>query len=125
MNHEILERLKLKRKEIAETYNQILNGIHWLKIPVVKPWAEISHHNYVVRVSKNIRDKVVDFLSAKGIATSVHYVPNHHYKIYQNFPNHVPVTEKVWQELFLLPIFPDLTLEQVKFIGKTLFEFTP
>lgn len=114
-----------KRKKITEIYNKMLDGIPWIKTPVVKPWVKSSHHNYVVRVDKKIRDKVVDYLSSKGVATSVHYVPNHYYEIYKKFPNNVPVTEKVWQELFLLPIFPDLTLEQVKFICQTLAKFTP
>ncbi|MCX6816328.1 MAG: DegT/DnrJ/EryC1/StrS family aminotransferase, partial [Candidatus Beckwithbacteria bacterium] len=105
------------RKLIFKHYNQAFRKLNWVKIPVVKPWAESSHHNYFIKVDRKIRNKLIDYLNQKGISANVHYLPNHYYKMFNNFPHEVPVTESVWQEIVLLPIFPDLsTTDQGKII---------
>jgi len=100
-----------KRFQITKRYNQAFKNINWLTTPIVKSWAKSSHHNYVIKVPAEIRNQLIDYLSAKGIASNVHYLPNHHYPMFNKFPANVPVTEKVWQEIVLLPIFPDLTIQ--------------
>ena len=106
-----LKKLKannLKRKKITESYNRELKDISWIEIPVVKDYAKSSYHNYVIKVSEKIRDKLSDYLSRIEINTSVHYMPSHHYSLYRKFKAEVPVTDRVWKKILLLPIFPNL-----------------
>ena len=100
------------RYRLTHRYNQALKGLPWLKTPIIKPWAKSSHHNYVIKVASSIRNKLVDHLTGRGITTSVHYLPSHHYRLYRRFKTQLPVTEKVWREILLLPLFPTLTYPQ-------------
>ena len=121
-----LEKLKLnnlKRKKITERYNRALSDVSWIETPVVKDYAQSSYHNYVIKVPNKIRDKLSSYLADKGIVTSVHYLPSHHYKLYSKFSHKVPVTEKVWKQILLLPIFPDLTLNEQELIIKAIRKF--
>lgn len=114
-----LKKLKtnnLKRKKITDRYNQALSHISWIETPVVRPFAKSSHHNYVIKVPEKIRDRLSSYLAQNGIATSVHYMPSHYYMLYSKYSHQVPVTEKVWKKILLLPIFPDLFLNDQEFI---------
>lgn len=114
-----------KRKAISEVYNRAFKDLNWLETPVVKPWAKSSYHNYVIKVPAKVRTRLISYLAKKGISTSVHYFPNHYYKIYQEFPADVPVTEKIWKKIVLLPIFPDLTPNQQEQVIETIRLFKP
>lgn len=107
-----LKKLKdnnFKRKKITENYNRELKDVSWIETPVVRTYAKSSYHNYVIKVPQNLRDKLSGHLSHNGITTSVHYMPSHHYLLYRKFKAYVPVTDKVWKKILLLPIYPDLT----------------
>ena len=114
-----------RRKDITEYYNRGLKKIPWIKVPVVKAYAKSSYHNYVIKVDAKVRDKLSGYLSKKGIATSVHYMPSHYYKLYSKYSHNVPITEKVWKQILLLPIFPELSLKDQEFIVSTVEKFKP
>jgi len=112
-----------KRAQIFKRYNQHFNKLNWVKTPAIKSWAQSSHHNYFIKVDKKIRNKLIDYLNHQGISANVHYLPNHFYPLFAGFPHQVPVTNKVWQEIVLLPLFPDLSLKDQNYIIKTLKKF--
>lgn len=112
-----------KRRKIVNMYNEELKNISWIETPRVKEYAESSFHNYAIKVSEKIRDNLSDYLAKKGVATTVHYKPTHLYNIYSKFKADVPVTEKVWKKLLLLPIFPDLSEEDQKYIINCIKEY--
>jgi len=118
-----LKRNNLKRKLIFKHYNQAFSKLNWLTTPIVKSWAKSSHHNYFIKVDPRIRNKLIDYLNTNGISANVHYLPNHLYPMFAFFPHQVPVTNRVWQEIVLLPIFPDLSLTDQNYIIKTLKKF--
>lgn len=114
-----------KRQIIAKRYNEGLKNLAWIQLPVIKKYAQSSYHNYVIKIPRKIRDKVSDYLANKGITTSVHYMPSHYYSLYSEFKKDVPVTNKVWQEILLLPIFPDLTSNDQEKIINAIKSFNP
>ena len=123
-----LKKLKtnnLKRKKITEIYNKAFSDITWIEIPIVHDFAKSSHHNYAIKVPESMRDRLSSYLAEKGISTSVHYMPSHLYKLYSKYSHQVPVTEKVWKKILLLPIFPDLSLKDQEFIIDTIKNFKP
>lgn len=113
----------LQRARVFKRYNQGFKQLNWVKIPTTKSWAKSSHHNYFIKVDPGVRNKLIDYLNAHGIAANVHYLPNHFYKMFAGFPHYLPVTERVWQEIVLLPIFPSLTVKDQLFIINTLKKF--
>jgi perosamine synthetase len=123
-----LEKLKsnnLKRKKIAEIYNKAFSDISWIETPVIRTYAKSSYHNYVIKVPAKIRDKLSSYLAKHGIITTVHYMPSHYYDLYAEFPHDVPVTERVWRKILLLPIFPDLSIKDQEFIIDKIKKFKP
>jgi perosamine synthetase len=116
-----LDKMNQRREEIVKRYNAGLKGLSWIKVPVVKNYAKPSYHNYVIKTQ--YRDQLNDYLKSKGISTGVHYVPNHHYKMYRKFKADVPVCESIWKQILTLPLFPDLTNEQVDMIINAIKDF--
>ena len=99
-----------RRRDLAERYSRLMSDFDWLELPVEKPYAHSSWHNYVVKVADPAdRDPLIKFLAERGISTGMHYIPNHLYKLYEPFRGPaLPVAESVWHRLITLPLFPDL-----------------
>jgi perosamine synthetase len=116
-----LDKMNQRRRDITERYHQGLKGLKWLEIPIVKPYAKPSYHNYVIKVEK--RDQMNIYLQEKGISTGVHYIPNNHYEMYQGFRGETPVADRVWKKLLTLPLFPDLNDEEVNLVIHEIKEF--
>ena len=107
-----LKSSNLKRRRVANRYDQAFKSVPWIKLLKNRPGTRSSHHNYVIKVDQKLRDRLIEYLNQKGISANVHYLPNHYYKMFARFPHQVPVTETVWREIVLLPIFPDLILSE-------------
>lgn len=70
-----------------------------------------SYHFYWIRV-KN-RRKFREKLSKNGIETGIHYKPIHTFSYYKS-NIHLPITEKVGEEIVSLPTHPNLTEEDIE-----------
>ena len=66
------------------------------------------------------RDILRKKLSKKGIQTGIHYFPNYKYTKYKELSNRFPNTEKVFKQILSLPMHPDMTLQQIKFVSREL-----
>jgi perosamine synthetase len=116
-----LDRMNNRRAEIVKQYNAGLKELSWIETPLIKDYTKPSFHNYVIKTVH--RDQLNDYLKSKEISTGMHYVPNHHFKMYKKYKANVPVCDEVWKKLLTLPLFPDLTGEQVDMIIKEIKEF--
>lgn len=110
-----------KRRRIAAAYNELLGELDVVH-PVESEDIEHVYRNYTVRL-KN-RDNVRIKLAEMGVATGMHYAPPLHLQpVYQHLgyrPHSLPVTEKVSSELCTLPIYPQLSEEQIEWVAKAL-----
>ena len=83
------------------------------------------YHLYVILVDN--RDELQTFLNEKGIFTGLHYpLPLHLQKAYKHLgyqKGDFPVTENVAERLLSLPMFPELTQEQIEYVVKSIKEF--
>jgi perosamine synthetase len=118
-----LEAANDRRRALVEYYNKRFAGADWIITPVEKPYTRSARHNYVVRVPAADRDEMIVYLRAHGVSAGLHYVPNHLYKIYQACRADVGVTERVWREMITLPLFADMTFEQVDRVVETAVQF--
>jgi perosamine synthetase len=108
-----------RRRAICEQYDAGLAGLDWLQLPTIRDYAYSSRHNYVVRL--NGRDGFMEYLRNKGIATGMHYIPNHLYDMYRPYVQApLPVTEREWVKMVTLPVYPDLSDSQVAYIIDTI-----
>lgn len=85
-----------------------------------------SYHLYVVRASGLTRKEhafVVEQLRDKGVFAHLHYIPIHCQPYYKNLGFNIgdfPNAERYYEQAITLPLFPELTREQIDFIVDTL-----
>ena len=119
---EKLDKLNKRRGKIVNKYNEFFNSIDWIETPVRKPYMNRpAYHNYVIKCSH--RNELNAYLKENGIASGVHYVPNNHYKMYSSCKGNTPISDKVWKKILTLPLFPDLSDDNVEFISKMVSSF--
>lgn len=105
-----------KRHKIAELYNSLLGHAN-LVLPKQATWASSVWHLYVIQTTQ--RQKLIKKLAQKGIQTQIHYpIAAHLQSIFIKSKDNLPVTEKLAKEVLSLPIYPELTLSEVKKIAQ-------
>jgi perosamine synthetase len=118
-----LKRTNARRLALTQRYDKAFKQVNWLEPLIIPAGCQSSCHNYVIKVPAPKRDRLIDYLNQQGISANVHYLPNHYYKMFRSFPHEVPVTERVWRQIVLLPLFPDLTRAEQKKIIKAVLQF--
>jgi len=111
-----------KRRKVAAWYDELLDGLDGIQLPVVADEAEHVFHLYVVQTSE--RDHVLDRLHKRGIQAGIHYpIPVHEQPAYAHLeiaPTSLPVTHALAQHVLSLPIYPEMTMEQVETVVEVL-----
>ncbi|MFN4132669.1 MAG: DegT/DnrJ/EryC1/StrS family aminotransferase, partial [Caldimicrobium sp.] len=121
-----LEEKNEKRREIAKYYTQELKDLPDIYLPPLDPpYKKSVYHRFVIGTSK--RDELASFLKEKGIGTGLYYpYPLHKQKAYLDTYGKawsLPKAEKLAQELLAIPIYPELTQEELKYIVTSIKEF--
>jgi dTDP-4-amino-4,6-dideoxygalactose transaminase len=104
-----------RRREIADFYNRRLSGFSGITTPIETSGNKHVYHLYVLRLPE--RDHVQDYLKQRSIATGIYYPqPLHltqacHHLGYRE--GGFPVSEKASDETLAIPIYPDLTQDQM------------
>lgn len=111
----LLDTDNARRQAIAGGYDDGLKGLG-LGLPARRPGATHVFHQYVVRSGN--RDALQAGLSARGVGTNIHYpVPVHLQPAYQGRvalgPSGLPHSERAAREVLSLPMFPQLSDNQV------------
>ena len=79
---------------------------------------------YVIMVDN--RDKLIEYLTRKGICCGIHFpIPLHLVKAYKHLhlgTGTYPYAEAGCQKILSIPMFPELTDEQINYISKTVLE---
>ena len=117
-----LEEMNKKRRELTRIYNEAFENVEWIETPVEKKYTRSSNHNYVIKIKKN-RNKLIDYLKSKEITAGVHYLPLYKHPVLKTKKVNCPVAERVWKRILTLPLFPDMTMEEINYIIKTVKEF--
>ena len=120
-----IEKWTESRRSHASSYNKYLSGIDGISTPDEMAYAKHVYHLYVIS-AKN-RDKLQKHLQNKGIATGLHYpVPLHLQKVFNNLgykKGDFPIAEKFADEMLSLPMYPELTEEQIQYVCDSIKEF--
>ncbi len=112
------------RRRNAAIYDQQFAGS-----PVITPWISpdgVSIFNqYVIRVPE--RDGLMAHLHAEQIGCEIYYpVPLHLQECFKNLgykEGDLPVSERAAREVLALPIFPELSMEQIHFVSRTILDW--
>jgi len=112
-----LDKWNSRRREIAKTYDEELNGSNVIT-PIVREENETVYHQYVLQCDN--REEMLNKLKEKGIATGVYYpVPLHLQKVYTDLgykEGDMPVAEYLSHRTFAIPVYPELNEEQIQHI---------
>lgn len=113
----------LKRANVRSYYLEKLSAIKNIVIPFANNKEFVSNYimPIVLKNSDSIkRDKVREELHSKGIQTSVHYPAIHRFSIYHEFSRSLPITEYVTDNEITLPMYGNLTNEEIDYICQSL-----
>jgi dTDP-4-amino-4,6-dideoxygalactose transaminase len=112
------------RRAHARQYNEAFDGVDEVVTPLEAPYARHVYHIYAIRVQE--RDEVMWLLKEKGIQCGIHYpVPVHLQKAYRSLgyeAGALPTSEQTALELISLPMFPELTKEQIAMVALSVRE---
>lgn len=114
-----------RRRAIAAVYDRELRGC--VRLPAAGEEGEHVYHQYVVRTPE--RDRLAAYLKSVGIGTSVLYPqPVHLQPAYRGRmllgPGGLGRTEAACREILCLPVYPELSDEQVHRVCQGVREWT-
>jgi dTDP-4-amino-4,6-dideoxygalactose transaminase len=124
------EYFRNQRQRCAEYYFENLADLRVIDLPVCKgPLENHSWHLFPIVIrpeAKLTRNEFIVKMTCNNIGTSVHYKPLHRMTYYKDTYNlsqdDFPNTEKIWKGTVSLPIFPELKIEELEFICKSIKE---
>jgi dTDP-4-amino-4,6-dideoxygalactose transaminase len=120
-----LESWNESRRRNAEYYDELLSKIPGVTIPAQPNYAVSVYHLYVILVDS--REGLQKYLGEKGIGTGLHYpLPLHAQKAYTHLGHKegdFPVAERVAKRLLSLPMYPELTREQIEYVADCVQQF--
>lgn len=112
------------RRRLAALYNKLLSDTN-VVIPADLPGYQHVYHLYVIRAQN--RNALQAYLKDHGIGTAVHYPdPVHLQPFYSNGVDRhgqCPISEKVCNEILSLPMYPEMTEEQVEVVSTCIREY--
>ena len=125
-----LDDMQKIRDEYVEIYNNALdkiNGIDYLKD---NDFCKSSNHLYIINIDNSkfdiTRNDFINILRDYNIGTSVHFIPIFMHPYYKELLGYkkgdFPVSEKLFDGIISLPLFPSMTREDVIYVTEVLRE---
>ena len=116
------------RRRCATLYGQVLSGREEVLLPVAVPACDHAWHLYVIRLGLEGltigRNRFIEELKSRNIGTSVHFIPLHRHPYYRDTfgyaPADFPNAEWVYERSISLPIYPDLTDDDVLSVAEAI-----
>lgn len=107
-----------RRQRNARTYHSLLADLP-IELPRERKSTRHVFHIYGIRTDG--REALRSYLQARGISTNIHYpIPIHCQTYYRSIAGELtlPVTESAAETVVSLPMYPELTVDQIKFVVK-------
>jgi len=123
-----LERWTEARRKNAERYGRLFEEMgltEHIQLPIIQEGNRHIFNQYVIRVPQ--RDRLREFLNAKGVGTEIYYpIPLHLQKCFRYLgykEGDLPESEKAAKETLALPIYPELSQEQQEYVVEQIRNF--
>jgi dTDP-4-amino-4,6-dideoxygalactose transaminase len=118
--------LLAERKRIFGLYNDAFSKYEWAVLPpAILHGKETSYHIYALRikdVTEEQRDKIIDLIAAAEVAVNVHFIPLPMLSFFKSLGydiNKYPTSFRNYSQEISLPIYPQLTDEEVQYVIDT------
>ena len=118
-----------KRQKATEVYAYYLKEVNNIALPHIAPNRSHVFNYYTIRLknSQKNRNQLQQHIRAQNIASAIYYpVSLHLQNVYQHLKykkGDFPESEKAQEEVLSLPVYPELTEEQIEKIAKIIKEF--
>jgi dTDP-4-amino-4,6-dideoxygalactose transaminase len=120
-----LQQWNRARAEHAERYRQVLNGIGDVAFQQRAPHSTHIYHLFIIETDQ--RDALQKHLETAGIKTGIHYPkPIHLQEAYSEMGLRIgdfPCAERLAARILSLPMYPELTDEQILRVGDAIRDF--
>ncbi|MBI5529181.1 MAG: DegT/DnrJ/EryC1/StrS family aminotransferase [Deltaproteobacteria bacterium] len=107
------------RRRNAQAYRRLLAGVRGVVLPKEKPGFRHIYNQFVIRSAR--RDELMKHLKDAGVGTEVYYpLPLHMQECFAYLgyaPGSMPEAEKAAREVLALPIYPELTTEEIEYVA--------
>ena len=115
------------RNAMASFYDEALNGIQELEIPMRAPYSDHVFHQYTLKVKNGQRDKLKAYLEELGIPSMVYYpIPlykQNAFKKYVASDFSLSITEELCHSVLSLPIHTEVDYNEMAFISDSVKGF--
>ena len=115
--------LLLERKRVFDTYSTAFSKLNWAQLPPQDNLRiQSSYHLYALRlidVTEAQRDAIIDEVAKLGVAVNVHFIPMPMLTLFKNLGFKIkdyPVAFDNYSREISLPIYPQLSSEQVDYV---------
>lgn len=120
-----LASFKARRSEITARYNAALADVPGVRTPTQRAHVDPAWHLYPLRILDGRRREVFERMREAGIGVQVNYIPVYWHPVYADLGYRrgmCPRAEAFYREELSLPLFPDLTDDDVDRVIETLTE---
>lgn len=113
-----------QRRANAALYDELLGALDGVVVPLCAEGNTHVYHQYCIRVPN--RDRVQAALGDAGIATAIYYPMPLHLQTAFTYLGYtrgdMPVSEQASREILALPVYPELTEEEIRTVVGTIRE---
>lgn len=120
-----ISRWNSQRSEHARCYKELLDGVGDLQFQAQQPDSTHIYHLFIVETGA--REPLQEYLSKAGVQTGIHYpIPIHLQEAYRDLgygPGDFPTTERLARRMLSLPMYPELTVDQIEQVSSLIKSF--
>ncbi|NNM86810.1 MAG: DegT/DnrJ/EryC1/StrS family aminotransferase [Phycisphaerales bacterium] len=120
-----LDAWSAKRRENAALYTSLLADCPAVSTPIIQPENVSIFNQYVIRTAK--RDELKNYLGTRGIGTEIYYpLCLHQQECFKSLGHRAgdfPLAEQAAAEVLAIPIYPELTHQQIHYVARAIKEF--
>ncbi|MFN8295926.1 MAG: DegT/DnrJ/EryC1/StrS family aminotransferase [Chitinophagales bacterium] len=114
----------LRRQQVAAFYDAHLKHIPQIQIPARSDFSTHTFHQYTIKTNPAYRDKLQQFLMQREISSAIYYpMPCYKQKAYLQPNLYFPNAEMLSASVLSLPIYPEISEEQLLYICNSIKAF--
>jgi dTDP-4-amino-4,6-dideoxygalactose transaminase len=108
------------RRQNATTYNEKLKNLPAIETPATGQGCLHTYNQYTIFINDSKRDDLKHYLKQKGIDTAIYYpLPLHLQECFMSLgyrKGALPHAEKAAEHVLSLPVFPELSTEEIEYV---------
>jgi dTDP-4-amino-4,6-dideoxygalactose transaminase len=120
---ERIDSFKKKRSVNFSMYNQLLETLNDICLPIQRSYVDPNWHLYPIQVEASKRKRIFEQLRSNGIGVQVNYIPANWHPVFKSTETRVgacSMAEAFYKKQISLPMFTNLTDEDVIYVTETL-----